>query len=49
VFVEADLAIAGQRPQIISNGAETLRPNRLSLFNNAGYSYLATLEQMNAG
>ena len=45
VFVEADLAIAEQRPQIISTALE--RFGRIDyLFNNAGYSYLATLEQM---
>ena len=45
VFVEADLAIAEQRPQIVSTALE--RFGRIDyLFNNAGYSYLATLEQM---
>ncbi len=45
IFVEADLAQADQRPQIIARAEEAF--GRIDyLFNNAGYSYLATLEQM---
>ena len=45
MVIEADLADATQRPQVIE---QTLaRYGRLDfLFNNAGYAYLATLEQM---
>ena len=45
IVIEADLADATQRPQIIE---QTLaRYGRLDyLFNNAGYAYMATLEQM---
>ena len=45
VFVEADLADPAQRGQIIEATLE--RYGAIDyLFNNAGYSYLATLEQM---
>ncbi len=45
IFIEADLAIARQRAAIIHQALETY--GRIDyLFNNAGYSYLATLEQM---
>lgn len=45
VFVEADLADAAQRPQVVEAALENF--GRVDyLFNNAGYSYLATHEQM---
>lgn len=45
IVVEADLAKADQRPRVIE--AATKRFNRIDyLFNNAGYSYIATVEQM---
>ncbi|SDR71741.1 Short-chain dehydrogenase [Halopseudomonas xinjiangensis] len=45
VFVEADLAKPEQRPQVIDEAMKAY--GRIDyLFNNAGYSYLATLEQM---
>ena len=45
VFVEADLADAARRPQIVSTALGEF--GRIDyLFNNAGYAYLATLEQM---
>ncbi|WP_373186191.1 SDR family NAD(P)-dependent oxidoreductase [Halopseudomonas sp.] len=45
IVVEADLAHAEQRPKIIEAAMEEF--GRIDyLFNNAGYSYLATLEQM---
>ena len=45
VVVEADLAKPEQRPKVIEIAME--RFGRIDyLFNNAGYSYLATLEQM---
>jgi NAD(P)-dependent dehydrogenase (short-subunit alcohol dehydrogenase family) len=45
IVVEADLARAEQRPQVIESALEAF--GRIDyLFNNAGYSYLATLEQM---
>lgn len=45
VAVEVDLADAGQRGRVIDAAME--RFGRIDyLFNNAGYSYLATLEQM---
>ncbi|HSG88418.1 MAG TPA: SDR family oxidoreductase [Pseudomonadales bacterium] len=45
VFVEADLADPAQRGQIIETAVERFGTVDY-LFNNAGYSYLATLEQM---
>jgi NAD(P)-dependent dehydrogenase (short-subunit alcohol dehydrogenase family) len=45
VFVEADLADPAQRPQIVETAVERFGTVDY-LFNNAGYSYLATLEQM---
>ncbi|PKM30782.1 MAG: short-chain dehydrogenase [Gammaproteobacteria bacterium HGW-Gammaproteobacteria-11] len=45
VVVEVDLAEAAQRPQVIEAAMQAF--GRIDyLFNNAGYSYLATLEQM---
>lgn len=45
VVVEADLAKPEQRPRVIDEAMEAY--GRIDyLFNNAGYSYLATLEQM---
>jgi NAD(P)-dependent dehydrogenase (short-subunit alcohol dehydrogenase family) len=45
LVIEADLADADERPQIIEHTLEAY--GRLDyLFNNAGYAYLATLEQM---
>lgn len=45
VVVEADLAKPDQRPRVIDEAMEAY--GRIDyLFNNAGYSYLATLEQM---
>jgi len=45
VFVEADLADQNQRGKVIDQAME--RFGRIDyLFNNAGYSYIATLEQM---
>lgn len=45
VVVEADLAEPEQRPKVIETAMEQF--GRIDyLFNNAGYSYLATLEQM---
>ena len=45
LVVEVDLAEAAQRPQIIDAAMQAF--GRIDyLFNNAGYSYLATLEQM---
>ena len=45
VFVEADLADPAQRPRIVETAVERFGTVDY-LFNNAGYSYLATLEQM---
>lgn len=46
VVVEADLARAEERPDVIAAAMDEF--GRIDyLFNNAGYSYLATLEQMN--
>ncbi|WP_052185322.1 SDR family NAD(P)-dependent oxidoreductase [Halopseudomonas pelagia] len=45
VFVEVDLAQAEQRPRVIEEAMEAFGGIDY-LFNNAGYSYLATLEQM---
>lgn len=45
VFVEADLADPAQRGQIVETAMERFGAIDF-LFNNAGYSYLATLEQM---
>ncbi|WP_206668562.1 SDR family NAD(P)-dependent oxidoreductase [Pseudomonas saliphila] len=48
VVVEADLADPEQRPQVIE--AAMKHYGQIDyLFNNAGYSYLATLEQMDIG
>lgn len=48
VVVDADLADPQQRPQVIESAMEHY--GRIDyLFNNAGYSYLATLEQMDMG
>lgn len=45
IVIVADLADASQRPQVIDKALE--RFGRIDyLFNNAGYAYLATLEQM---
>ncbi|WP_439102797.1 SDR family NAD(P)-dependent oxidoreductase [Congregibacter sp.] len=45
IFVEADLAIAEERPQIIERAMDTY--GRIDfLFNNAGYAYLSSLEAM---
>ncbi|SDU25562.1 SDR family NAD(P)-dependent oxidoreductase [Halopseudomonas salegens] len=45
IVIEADLAEADQRPQIVERTLEEY--GRIDyLFNNAGYSYLATLEEM---
>ncbi|MFU8814684.1 MAG: SDR family NAD(P)-dependent oxidoreductase [Pseudomonadales bacterium] len=45
IAVQVDLAVAAERPQVIEAAME--RFGRVDyLFNNAGYSYLATLEQM---
>lgn len=45
IVVEADLARAEQRPDVIATAMDEF--GRIDyLFNNAGYSYLATLEQM---
>ncbi|WOD11934.1 SDR family NAD(P)-dependent oxidoreductase [Pseudomonas sp. NyZ704] len=45
IVVEVDLADADQRPRVIDQAMEAF--GRIDyLFNNAGYSYLATLEQM---
>lgn len=45
VFIEADLADPAQRPRVIDGAIEAF--GRIDyLFNNAGYSYMATLEQM---
>jgi NAD(P)-dependent dehydrogenase (short-subunit alcohol dehydrogenase family) len=45
LVIEADLADPSERPQIIEHTLEAY--GRLDyLFNNAGYAYLATLEQM---
>jgi NAD(P)-dependent dehydrogenase (short-subunit alcohol dehydrogenase family) len=45
VFVEADLADPDQRAQIVETAVERFGTVDV-LMNNAGYSYLATLEQM---
>lgn len=45
IVVEVDLAEADQRPKVIDEAMQAY--GRIDyLFNNAGYSYLATLEQM---
>jgi len=48
VFVEADLADPAQRAPIVETAVERFGTVDF-LFNNAGYSYLATLEQMDLG
>lgn len=45
VVIEVDLADAQQRPKVIEGAMEAFGSIDY-LFNNAGYSYLATLEQM---
>lgn len=45
VFVEVDLADAAQRPRVIEQAMAAFGSIDY-LFNNAGYSYIATLEQM---
>ncbi|MFO7705751.1 MAG: SDR family NAD(P)-dependent oxidoreductase [Halopseudomonas sp.] len=45
VFVEVDLADAEQRPRVIEQAMAAFGSIDY-LFNNAGYSYIATLEQM---
>lgn len=45
IVVEADLGDAGQRPRVIERAVQAF--GRIDyLFNNAGYAYLATLENM---
>lgn len=48
VAVQADLADPAQRPRVIDTAVQQFGTIDY-LFNNAGYSYLATLEQMDLG
>jgi NAD(P)-dependent dehydrogenase (short-subunit alcohol dehydrogenase family) len=48
VAVQVDLADPAQRPRVIDTAVEAFGTIDY-LFNNAGYSYLATLEQMDLG